>query len=203
MTVFPPQEPAREQHRRQRPADHDAVRAASARRPDHDRRRDDRAGAGRTRASTRSSGTAAARSCRPTTRCSATTTEQRGAAGARPDAADRAGERAGRGIHGRGLCARQRPGRRRAGHLRTRARRTRSRRCATAWPTPMPDRGRSAARCRTAAIGTDAFQEAPIAAHHGRGRQARASWSPIPAKLEATDPHRLRDRALRPARVRS
>ena len=95
----------------------DSLVLASASRPGAERCRDHRPGARRRGRRDRSSATAAARSCRPTTPCSATTTST-----ATPTAASRLplivpGQRAGRRLHGRRLRARERQGRRRAGDV--------------------------------------------------------------------------------------
>ena len=89
--------------------------------------------------------------------------DQSQAADRRPaHAADRARERAGRGVHGGGLCARERQGRRLRRHLRARAPRTPSRPCAIAPPIRCPIVV-ICGQVGTAAIGSDAFQEAPVA----------------------------------------
>ena len=53
----------------------------------------------------------------------------------------------------------------------------------------------------TTAIGTDAFQEAPGAEHHGRGGQARLPGHRSD-QARGDGAHRFRDRAHRPARAR-
>jgi acetolactate synthase-1/2/3 large subunit len=150
-----------------------------------------------TRASMFCSAIPVARSCRCTTPCSATTPMHLDN-GDESDAADRAGQRAGRRLHGGGLCARLRQGRRGRGHLRPR--RHQHGDAGARLDGRLDSHGGDLRPGATTAIGSDAFQEAPISNIMGACAK-HVFLVTDPSQLEATCAPRSRSpAAAAPAR---
>ncbi len=175
------------------------ARRASARRCATERRRHRRAGARRRRRGRACSAIPAARSCRSTTPCSATTLTHPRADGSEPMPLIVPANEQGAGFMAQGYARASGKVGVARGHLRARAPPTRSRRCATAMADSIP-LVVICGQVPTAAIGTDAFQEAPISSI--MGACAKHVFLVTDAAPARSDPaHRVRDGAQRPARA--